>query len=424
MPTQQITIDPYNAQTGAGTLSFYANKYGTDLNNLLKLNPQITDPNKISAGGILNVPGQTTATSTTALTPQIQAPTPANAGMNFTPFNVDLGNIDTSTFINAPKSSLDIAKILSENNAEIQKRREALASAQIKGQEELDLEKSIADLRGKVKEQNLQIEREGGGVNFVTGLQGNLAKTASIQEQTLLTKLGLVSEAREAKIKSAETGLAGAREDFDTQLKVYSTIKNEEDRIFDNLIKLNAVQKDKVATILDSLEGVDPDALNPEDQMTIANVANSIGITPSLLIDSLRVQYNKSQADLLYKKSQTEENLRSEDKPLSVLDVQRYNELYPDAGVTAGDTEVVANEKVQASNSPEAKTRNLIVSAKDNGNSYETVVSEIENDDTIEDKEKAIEIAKEVYGVQEEEKGPGLFEVGGLIDKLHNFIFN
>ena len=85
--------------------------------------------------------------------------------------------------------------------------------------------------------------------------------------------------------------------------------------------------------------------------------------------------------------------------PLSVLNIGRYNELYPDAGITVGDTEAQANAKVQASNTPEATTRRLVVAAQAAGHSYETVVAEINEDATIKDKATAIAIAKEVYGV-------------------------
>ncbi len=37
------------------------------------------------------------------------------------------------------------------------------------------------------------------------------------------------------------------------------------------------------------------------------------------------------------------------DEPISILDVERYNDLFPDAGVTVGDTETEANAKVQES---------------------------------------------------------------------------
>jgi hypothetical protein len=39
--TTTIKIDPYSSSTGAGTLSYYARKYGTSVDNLVKLNPSI-----------------------------------------------------------------------------------------------------------------------------------------------------------------------------------------------------------------------------------------------------------------------------------------------------------------------------------------------------------------------------------------------
>jgi hypothetical protein len=104
-----------------------------------------------------------------------------------------------------------------------------------------------------------------------------------------------------------------------------------------------------------------------------------------------------------YKDRITKQNKAVEQiEPLNILDVQRYNELYPDAGVIAGDTKAQANAKIATLNSPEAKLRTLIVGAKDSNNSYETVIKEIENDKTITDKEAAKEIADEVYGVSGE----------------------
>jgi len=84
--------------------------------------------------------------------------------------------------------------------------------------------------------------------------------------------------------------------------------------------------------------------------------------------------------------------------PLSILDIQRYNEAYPEAGVSAGDTEATANAKVAASNSPETKTRNLILGAKDAGDTYETVLADIKNSGLFTDKEAATKIAQEIFG--------------------------
>ena len=107
---------------------------------------------------------------------------------------------------------------------------------------------------------------------------------------------------------------------------------------------------------------------------------------------------------------------------LGILDVQRYKDLYPDAGIEIGDTKTTAEAKIAASNSPEAKTRNLIVSARDNGNSYETVVKEIDKDTTIKDKESAKDIAREVYGIDTATETPiygkGSFSSVSIDDRI------
>lgn len=84
--------------------------------------------------------------------------------------------------------------------------------------------------------------------------------------------------------------------------------------------------------------------------------------------------------------------------PLGILDIARYNELYPDAGVTAGDSEATANAKVNATNSPEARLRSLISSFFAAGEPYDKVVSDIESSTQITDKATALAVAAEVYG--------------------------
>lgn len=104
-------------------------------------------------------------------------------------------------------------------------------------------------------------------------------------------------------------------------------------------------------------------------------------------------------------------------EPLNILDVARYNELYPEAGVTVGDTEVQANAKIQALNTPEAKIRNLVLGAKENNNTLEDVLKEIETDNTIKDKELAKKIAQEVFGIGKQETiiGAGTIPTTGIL---------
>lgn len=78
--------------------------------------------------------------------------------------------------------------------------------------------------------------------------------------------------------------------------------------------------------------------------------------------------------------------------PLSILDVQRYEESYPDAGVRAGDSQATADEKVR-----NWKIKSDIETSKNNGYDYQTVLREINRDDSIANKPEAIRIAQEIY---------------------------
>ena len=121
-----------------------------------------------------------------------------------------------------------------------------------------------------------------------------------------------------------------------------------------------------------------------------------------------------------------------DNKPLSVLDVQRYNESYPNASVTAGDTETTANQKVQKSNTPEAKLKTIIQGFKDSGEKYEKVVKDIDSSTTITDKAMAKKILGEVYGKTTQPTGPVNLGPGSnpivgnkpkMIDSITNYLF-
>lgn len=90
-------------------------------------------------------------------------------------------------------------------------------------------------------------------------------------------------------------------------------------------------------------------------------------------------------------------------KKLSILDVGRYNDLYPEAGITPDDTEATARAKIAALQTPEGKIKALIVADKNAGRTYEDMLKEIEKDASILDKEMAKRIAAEVYGIKPEE---------------------
>ena len=133
--------------------------------------------------------------------------------------------------------------------------------------------------------------------------------------------------------------------------------------------------------------------------------------------------------------------------PLSILDIQRYQELYPTAGVVAGDTEATANSKVAKLNAPETvqstNLKDLITKGKDGGISYGTLVDEIKGDNTIQDKDAALSLAAEIYGQPKStlpapslsipiSSSPAITNAvstsssssgGGALDSIYNFLF-
>ncbi len=88
--------------------------------------------------------------------------------------------------------------------------------------------------------------------------------------------------------------------------------------------------------------------------------------------------------------------------PLSILDVARYNEIYPEAGITAGDTEATANAKVQKSTQPrdftDEEIRTLVRDDKSQEKTYDEVIAAINAFPTLKNKERALLIASEIYG--------------------------
>lgn len=99
---------------------------------------------------------------------------------------------------------------------------------------------------------------------------------------------------------------------------------------------------------------------------------------------------------------------------MGILDVQRYNELYPGAGVVAGDTEAQANAKVAVSNSPAGQLKVQIEGFKQDGSTYKEVIENIFESKTIQDKTVAVKVADEVFGIKSH----------SITDKISSFIFS
>lgn len=64
-PVPEVTYETYTVKSG-DTLSGIAKKYNTTIEEILAINPQITNPNLIFVGQVINIPVKTMQTSTSA----------------------------------------------------------------------------------------------------------------------------------------------------------------------------------------------------------------------------------------------------------------------------------------------------------------------------------------------------------------------
>lgn len=251
----------------------------------------------------------------------------------------------------------------------------------------------------------------------------------SKQFELAARKTGDLLKIEEAAIKAMKDQTKEAK-DVNDKLKEKERVQNMEVEI-DSLFKqgfetpqeIQSFLKEK--NIIASLEEID-DALkiiNPDPNLegVSADLRTFKMFFPETDVSTKegRKQFLNWEAQVSAANRKPQEDEDSA-KPLSILDVQRYNELYPSAGVQAGDTALEADTKVRKSNSPEVKIRDLIIAAKDNGSTYDTVVAEINGDKTIEDKETAIQIAQEVYGESATDLTPSK---DNMVNQVTSYLF-
>jgi LysM repeat protein len=188
----------YNIAKG-DTLSGIAQKNKKSLEELMKANPSITDPNKIGIGQSLNIP-DTTATQTTSTTPIQEVITPK------TPKEILLQKM-TDYFTNSSKPQTDTVSPLQEKSNQY--------TTQIN--ETLDL---LNNLRSNIKERT-------GGLLFSEAqrarLQANEQAPLTQSLETLQRGKSSVLEQLTATKSTEETARKAPLEELKTLADVYGT---------------------------------------------------------------------------------------------------------------------------------------------------------------------------------------------------------
>lgn len=242
-----------------------------------------------------------------------------------------------------------------------------------------------------------QYERYKGGLQLL-GIQHNDAQAtpellmghiqqAENEHQAKLQALDVetnkaLMDAEQAKNKN---DLATLKEKMDYVDKLKQEKRDYLKQVAEQMNAANTIADNVVQGAYDQLQKLSP----ADKEKYLIAVSQKYGISLGALTAAM-VRESRTRSD------RTSKGKTGSEKSLSILDIQRYNDLYPDAGVIAGDTEAQAIAKVAATNTPEAKIRNTIQTIMDGGGTYEEVLAEIGDDP------EQIAIAKEVFGISDE----------------------
>lgn len=222
------------------------------------------------------------------------------------------------------------------------------------GQRELDIQNQLNDIRNQAlgvktsAQTGIQnIKDKVMPMEFITGQAKSVEERANLQLQTLAAQedalvrdLGLEQSAREAKTRGLEAGMEFATQDRDFLMTLVSKVQDEQQRAIDNFLKYDQLQRTQAADILDSLAGVDPNSLTPQTVAQLTQIAVQKGIDVRDILSALKSQYQSSQADLLYKNAQTQNQLSDSGTngiPSGILSVSEAQQFGVPYGTSKSD---------------------------------------------------------------------------------------
>lgn len=172
------------------------------------------------------------------------------------------------------------------------------------------LASSLADIRNQEAQFKLQTEEDkfnefgGQTLGFAGGRAAEIDRKAqfklsrmALDENNLLTQLGLEQEARKMQSESIDRQLGYLSDDFDLQQKVQDRLQQMEEDFFTKANELKGDAKSTLGTILDNLQGVDPSTLSPDSQKNLEQLAAQAGLPFDLVLQGMQTAYLKSVAE-------------------------------------------------------------------------------------------------------------------------------
>jgi len=256
---------------------------------------------------------QTTPVAPT-VPPVTDVPPPPTGGT--TDIDIDPSiETDSDVFSGAPKTQADVDSQIAKN---VKLQDEYLLSLE-ESQGVKDTKQKLADMRNRAQEGIQDIKDQAIPMKFITGQAKSVEARAGIEEDRLLTRLGLEQDAQ--KLKS---DIAGKKYDFalDNQelaVEAEARINEQKQNVLDQARLLSNDSRNRLADILDMFpDGIDTNNLTSEDKAELERMAIASGFKADLIFKGLDNMYDESELkriqDTKGEEDKNSTSLTSEDK--------------------------------------------------------------------------------------------------------------
>lgn len=196
--------------------------------------------------------------------------------------------------------------------------------------EETTLATTIADFQEQMKNYDLETQKlvyglEGQGRGIVSGLvagqqaklqqQRNLEyQSMAAKESNLLTRLGLLQDARKAQQTALSTGISMLEADNELSNKIRDAIDSQNQAVIDSVAGMSTKAKDTLTFILKQFEGLDFESLPDESIKSIQALAEQAGIDIGIIQAGLKAVKDQQDFENALRLSQEERLKKSSEK--------------------------------------------------------------------------------------------------------------
>ncbi len=196
--------------------------------------------------------------------------------------------------------------------------------------EETTLATTIADFQEQMKNYDLETQKlvyglEGQGRGIVSGLvagqqaklqqQRNLEyQSMAAKESNLLTRLGLLQDARKAQQTALTTGISMLEADNELSNKIRDAIDSQNQAVIDSVSGMSTKAKDTLTFILKQFEGLDFESLPEESIKSIQALAEQAGIDIGIIQAGLKAVKDQQDFDNALRLSQEERLKKASEK--------------------------------------------------------------------------------------------------------------